>query len=624
MSANATEPSAASQLLEQHQAHHVTVEDTSDEELPHRHPEAQASQPAKKAGLATDSHDLFPELGGAAPKPVANVAPVWPARANAGAKGGASPANGTPKPSAPPSGANTPVPPALSAPSLSIPGQNVEYLLLEPDHVLPRSQLKKPLADIVKDFNRKSRAQIKVVTQPDNMIRVEATGPKGDSTTQSLKDFVSLIGTKLTLELEVPRWARPHIIGKGGATIKALQEKSGARIQVPKDDAPAEDDDDESPIQVIIQGNSQQAAHARNLIYKVMGDRAGQVNVPVKGIPAEFYPFIAASKESLANLEQNKGIQIRVPTPQAFSSAPPVVPAPSQRPVFSPATDSFIQLAGDREAVRAAREEVEKKAQELREQLLVESIHIQPGRHQFIIGERGISMDQFFEDTGCTIVIPNGEDDDVVHIIGYPHQVSSGVEKTIDLAMNMQCSNLDISRFHRQAPGGAAAHARNMTRYFQQKRALEELERNYAIHVNTPFTEEGALPWELYARDGKNVIRAQSEIKALVDGHPPARMATVPVDPFYHQYIRKEVTPRVRDNFGVHLVVPEASEPNAPLLLVYEGQSSPESYEIPRSQPSQSEIAEMQKWLQDAQRHVADLMRNQEAVASSSIEVPVK
>ncbi len=644
MSANtaAAEPSAASQLLEQHQSHHATVEDTSDDELPSQHHAAAAadsetpsapapSAPKGKPGLATDSHELFPELGGAAPKPTANIAPVWPARANAASRsGGPSPANGTPKASAPPSGTSTPVPPTLAAPSLSIPGQNIEYLLLEPDHVLPRAQLKRPLADITKDFNRKSRAQIKIVTQPDGILRVEATGPKGDVTTQALKDFVGLIGTKLTLQLDVPRWARPHIIGKGGATIKALQEKSGARIQVPKDDAAAagndDGDDDESTIQVVVQGNSQQAAHARNLIYKVMGERGGQVNVPVKGIPAEFYPFIGGPKSTLASsIEQDKGVQVRVPPAQARSAAPPILASAGERPVFSPCADSHIHLAGEREAVKAAREELERKAQELREQLHVEQMPIQPGRHQFIIGDRGISMDQFFEETGCTIVLPNeDEDDDLVQVIGPVDQVQAGMEKAMDLAMNMQCSNVDISRFHRQAPGGAAAHARNVTRYLQQKRELERLEKEFGVHVNAPFTQEGALPWELYARDGKNAIRAQSAIKGLVDGHPPSRMTTLAVDPFYHQYIKKDVVPRVRDDFGVFLVVPEASESSAPVLFVYEGPASPASYEIAKAAPSQKEVAEMQKFLQEAQRHVFELMNKQEDVASNAIEVPVK
>ncbi|KAK4241471.1 hypothetical protein C8A03DRAFT_41085 [Achaetomium macrosporum] len=641
----AAEPSAASRLLQQHLSHHVTVEDTVDEELASKPAasteatgsEAQTSSPStpsasaatkQKPRLATDSHELFPELGGTTAKPAANAAPVWPARANTnGRANGASPANGTPKPSAPASGATTPTLPALhGAPSLSIPGRNVEYMLLEPQHVLPRSQLKRPLADIVKDFNRKSRAQVKVITQPDNKVRVEAIGPP-EIATQALKDFVRLIGTKLTIKVPIPRSARAHIIGKGGSTIKALQEKTGARIRMPKAEegqSPVEEDDD-STIDVTVEGNSQEAAAARNEILKIAGERAGSVNTPVKGIPAEFYPFIAGPKNSFLNtIEQDKGIQIRVPPYQAWSAQPPVAPAPGQRPEFAPAVDSFIQLAGDRDAVRAAREVIEKRAQELREQLIMEQLSIQRGRHQFIIGERGIPVHEFFEDTGCTIVLPNDDDDDIVRIIGPAHQVQAGLERAMDLAMNMQCSNIDISRFHRQAPGGAAAHARNVTRYLRQRRELERLEREYNVHVNTPFSEEGALPWELYARDGKNAIRAQSEIKSLVDGHPPARIATVVVDPFFHQYIRNEVMPQVRQTYGVHLVVPEASEPNAPVLLVYEGPSSPESYQIPRSQPTQKDLAEMQKWLQEAHNHIVNLMSQQEAVSSHSIEVPQK
>lgn len=638
----AAEPSAASRLLQQHMSYHATVEDAEDEDLPSkpaaatepaasepRAPPAEKHKAGAGTGLATESHEQFPELGGAAPKPVPNIAPVWAARANVnGRANSASPANGTPTVSAPASGLSTPTPPALHGPpSLSIPGRNVECMILERDHVLPRSQLKRPLSDIEKDFNRRSRAQIKVTTQADGKVKVEATGPR-EIATQALKDFARLIGTKLTINVPIPRAARAHIIGKGGSTIKALQERTGARIQMPKvEDAQVpEDEDDDSLIDVVIEGNSQEAAAARIEILKIAAERTANINKRLKGIPAEFYPFIAGPKNSLVSaIEQDKGIQIRVPPYQARSAQPPVIPtAPGQRPQFLPAVDNFIQLAGEREAVRAAREMIERRAEELREQLIVEQLSIQRGRHQFIIGERGIPIDEFFESTGCTIVMPNDEDDDMVTIIGPADQVQVGLERAMDLAMNMQCSNIDISRFHRNAPGGAAAHARNVTRYLRHRREIERLEKLYNVHFNTPFSQEGALPWELFSRDGKNAIRAQSEIKGLVDGHPPARMASVSVDPFFYQYIRNEVTPRVRQQYGVQLVVPEASELNAPILLVYEGPTSPDSYQVPRSQPSQEDLKEMQKWLQDAQAHVLGLINQQEALSSRAIEVPQK
>lgn len=430
--------------------------------------------------------------------------------------------------------------------------------------------------------------------------------------------------------MTIPQSARAHIIGKGGVTIKSLQEKTGARIQLPKVDENQGqiDDDDDGTIDVIVEGNAVSAATARDAILKIAGERAANVNAKVKGVPAEFYPFLAGPKNSFCHgLEESHGVQVRIPPHQArLSQPPPTAPGPGQRPVFVPAAiDNHIQLAGDRAAVQAARAEIERRVEELHQKLVLEQLSIQRGRHQFIIGARGIPEDEFFEDTGCAILLPTAEDDDMVTIIGPSNQIQIGLERAMDLATTMQCSNIDISRFHRQAPGGAAAHARNVTRYLRERKEIERLERLYNVHFNTPFTEEGALPWELFSRDGKSAIRAQSEIKGLVDSHPPSRMATVAVDPFFHQYLRSEIDPRVNGDYGVHLVVPESFEPSAPVLLVYEGPPNPDApYQVPRSQPTPADIRNFQQGLRDAQKHIVDLINQQESITSVSIDVPQK
>ncbi|KAK0629124.1 hypothetical protein B0T17DRAFT_505715 [Bombardia bombarda] len=655
MADTSAEPSAASQLLQQHtaaNAHRVIVEEVEDEELHRPVPpsvEASASEPkpswveptpaAKPAAkpkaqaplpsLDTQSHELFPELGAPKGKANASVAPIWGAKTSAnGTTNGASSVNGTPRTSTPASGVSTPTGSGQHGPPrVSIPGRNIETLYLEPQHVLARNQLKRPLPDIIKDLNRRGRANISMSTLGNGKYKFEAQGTQ-DIAQQALKDLVNQIGTKQSVKVPIPQSARAHIIGKGGSTIKSLQEKSGAKIQLPKvEENPSVDDDDEDGmIDVLVEGNALSAATARDAILKIAGERAANVNARLKDIPAEFYPFIAGPKNSLVSkLEEDNGVQIRVPPHQAWTSAAPQKPTEGERPVFSSApNDNPIQLAGDRASVQAARADIERRAEELRRHLTIDQLPIQQGRHQFIIGDLGVPVDQFFEDTGCTIVFPEGEDDDQVTIIGPPENIQAGADRAIALAMNMQCSNIDIARIHRQAPNGAAAHARNITRYLRQRREIERLERLYSVHFNTPFANGNALPWELYSRDPKNTITVQSEIKNLVQGHPPARMATVPVDPFFYSYFRTQVQPQVRQDYRVHLVVPEASDANSPLLLVYEGPSSPDSYEVPRAQPSQSDVTEMQKWLQEAQKHILDLVNKQEALSAESIEVPQK
>ncbi|KAB5583305.1 hypothetical protein GE09DRAFT_946916 [Coniochaeta sp. 2T2.1] len=638
----------AAQLKAKHAeaaGHHVEVEEVPDEDIMSHHANTAASgteanpswaepstKPAPKQEtkpLDTQSHDLFPELGGQSKgKSPAGVVPVWSAKsATNGKANGASATNGTPRTSAPASGVSTPTGTGQhAAPSLSIPGRNVETLFLEPQHMQPKTQLRKPLGDILKDLNRKSRAQISMSTLGNGRLKFEAAGPQ-DIAAQALKELVQQIGTKQTVKVPIPQSARAHIIGKGGSTIKSLQEKSGARIQLPKaDEGQPVDDDDDATIDVMVEGNAHSAAIARDLILKIAGERAANVSTKVRGVPAEFYPFIAGPKNSFVhNLEENNGVQVRIPPHQAWGAqpAPRVV---GQRPVFAPAAnDNHIQLAGERAAVQAARAEIERRAAELQRQLQLEQLNIQRGRHQFIIGNRGVDETEFFEETGCVIILPTDEEDDTVTVIGPPENIQGGLEKAMDLATSMQCSNIDISRFHRQAPGGGAAHARNVTRYLRERNEIERLEKEYNVHFNTPFTSEGAQPWELYSRDGKAAIRAQSEIKGIVDSHPPARISTVPVDSFFYQYLRSEINPRVHDQYGVHLVVPNSNDSDVPVLLVYEGPSPQDTpYQIPRSQPSQADIRNFEKGLREARQHIEDLIKQQESLTSVSIDVPHK
>lgn len=623
---SAGEPSAAQKLLQKHvDAHPVTVEDAEDEDLPSKSdsvaiPSASgASKPTSKKTFDTQSHELFPELGAAKGK-AANVAPIWGAKNNASGKAnGAESGTASPPASAPSVSSQRPTP------SMFIPGRNVETVTLEPQYIIPRGQLKRPIPDIIKDINRKSRANITMTTSSNGRLKFDATGPQ-DVAQQALKDLVQQIGTKTTIKVSIPHSSRAHIIGKGGSMIRTLQEKTGARIQLPKlDESQVYDDDDEATIDVTVEGNALSAASARNEILKIAGERSANVQTKVRGVPAVFYPFIAGPNNARAQaLEDGTSVQVRVPHHQVFSATPGLIPSEDgQRPRFIAAEDNHIQLAGDRAAVQKARAEIERQVDELHKQLQIEQLSIQRGRHQFIIGDRGVALEDFFAETGCAILLPTDEEDDLVTVIGPPDEVQIGAEKAMDLAMGIQMSNIDIGRFHRNAPGGQASHAGFVTRYLRQRKEIERLEKLYSTHINTPFSEQGALPWELYSREGKNAIRAQSEITGIVNSHPPARLQSVAVDPFFHQHLRNNVT--LKKDFGVYLVVPEASEPEAPVLLVYEGPDPAEgAYQLPRTKPSESEVKAFKQGLDDARKHILELINKQEELSSATLDVPVK
>jgi hypothetical protein len=397
---------------------------------------------------------------------------------------------------------------------------------------------------------------------------------------------------------------------------------------MPKSDDAAADDDDDAMIDVVIEGNALSAEMARMDILKIADEKTATVSHKLRGIPAEFYPFIAGPhNERIHSLGEAKNVNIQVPLHHTWTrQPPPQVAIPGQPPNFLPAShDNPITISGDRLAVQEIRAEIERQAEELRRQLTLEQFAINKGRHQFIVGERGIPIHEFLADTGCAIILPSEADDETITIIGPSDQVQAGVERAMDLASSMHSTNIDISRHHRNAPGGPAAHARNLTRYLQQRKEIERLEKLYNAHIVTPIPSEGTAPWELYSRDGKNAIRAQSEITSIINGHPPSRMINIDVDPFFHLHLQKDILPKVREDYGVHTIIPGQSEPDSPVLLVFEGPSGLEpGYQVPRTQPTPSDVQQFQRALEDARKYILDIIGRQEEIASQSIDVPMK
>ncbi|CZS96756.1 related to SCP160 protein [Rhynchosporium graminicola] len=639
--------SAAQRLQQMHTAHKVSVDEVPDESdlkhppapLAENHiledldePTASSNWPAATSAKAAgkrrvdDSSDkenapildpqsttAFPGLGGA-PKPT--QAPVlagsWGGKPINGANSGATNGSATPT-SAPRS--------SVQAPAVQI---QAPRLVLQKNEVLPRNQLKKPLPDLLKDINKKLRTNLTMRTGENGILEFrESSNQKEALKQQAVRDLGAQICAKSTAKVSIPKSARAHIIGKQGSTIKGLQEATGARIQMPKtEDMPQGGDDDDDMIDIVIEGNPVAIQMARREIAKIANERTPAVNTRLRSIPAEFYPFLAGPASSL---EDSHGVQVRVPPHHTWTSQAPPRKAAAGQAEFLPAFgDNHITLGGDRAAVQAARAEIERLTQELRQRLAVEQYAgIDRGQHQYVIGDRGVSPEDFFGTTQCAIILPTDDGEDIITFIGPADKLQAAKEHATSLASNINSSTLDISRQFRNAPGGARVHARNVTHYLRARKEIERLEAAHKASINTPILDDGAAAWELYFREAANGMRAKDEINQILGAHPPSRMATVPVDPFFHRHIQRDITPRVQKDYGVHVVIPDSSEKGAPVLLVFEGDSGLDSdYQIPRDTPSANEIKAFKQGLEDARTHILDIISKQDAIISTSIDVP--
>lgn len=359
---------------------------------------------------------------------------------------------------------------------------------------------------------------------------------------------------------------------------------------------------------------------ARREIDAIVNERTSTVNLRLKDIPAEFYPFLAGPNNVHTDrLVQGRDVNIQIPQYHTWQSQAPPPASRGQPAQFVPQANFPIQLSGDRQAAQEIQAELERRVQTLRRQLAIDQRSIERGRHQFIVGDRGHSLHDFLEETGCSIVLPPSSDDsETVYIVGPPNKIEQGINKLEDLAASMTMATADAAREHKGP--NAQAHAHNLTRYLRQRKALAELERKHEASIVAPTDRDAPTGWEIYAKDGKNSMKARGDIMSLFQSHPPSRFSTMNVDPFYHQFLRQRNAPKVRQDHGVHIVFPDETEQSPELVLVYEGDAPYDEYTLPRGAPTQAEIKAYQKGLQDAQRFILGLTKDQPQIESRGLE----
>ena len=246
----------AQKLMQEHADHHVTVEDVEDEdELAHPRPSAQpaADAPAplsekaagkqkaedapaapKKPALNTSSEEAFPALGPVKPRAQAPVAPTWgkkPASVTANGVNGNAASNGSAVGRGP------------ALPSMNIPGKHTERISLAAHQVAGRGELKKPINEIVRDINRRSKAKLEYKQAPGALI-FEGTGPV-EAVRQALKEVANEIGSKvrylqsiITAKLTVPSNPsmfpfRPPFAPTSSA-VEVLRSRKSRSAQVPE------------------------------------------------------------------------------------------------------------------------------------------------------------------------------------------------------------------------------------------------------------------------------------------------------------------------------------------------------------------------------------------------------
>jgi predicted PilT family ATPase len=640
-------------MQEQHEAeaqHHVTVEDVVDEDdiehppPPHAHTEdpetghkngasmmsekaaGKQKAPEKAPVLDTQSDEAFPALG-AATKTAAPRQPISYANLSAKSAG----ANGSPAlgsrptssgaatPSSTP-GAGTPVVNPAARANVLLPGRARDSFEIDNSDLDKTKPLPRVLNDVKKKFN------VTVTTKSANFgkgTEFVAEGPKGRVT-----EALMYVSKELTLEkqvkLQIPSAVSAQIIGRGGANIKKLETQFNVRIHIDRDTSLVTKPEDVKTDTVEIRGNAAQVRQVYEQISNQVKSLQPKVDLPLRGIPPEFYPFIAGRHaDRLQQMERERDVRINVPQFHTWQHQPP--PRPSQAnlpPAFVPHGDDHIIISGEQAAALEARLMIEQLAEELQKELLLEELVAEQILHPYIVGERGMDPLQFLQETGCAVILPpSHQETEDYHIIGPRDRLEAGRNRAEELMSKKYNRAVDLHKHFTDAPQGPERHSKALAQYLQQKAIEREFMNTHGAEIIFPQGNAASSSWNVITNDQQKAVSAGNELRKIAQAYPSSRIGLVEVDPFFHPHLERMHSSSLRENHGVHMIVPD--DGSDPVILVYEGPAETEGFTIPRSKPSQDEIKTFEQALQQAQAALLSNIPHQ-GISVQDIEVPKK
>lgn len=646
---SASTKTPAQLMQEKHEAaeaHRASVEDAVDEDdIQHPPPshhtadEVNGNGPlsAKAAGkqkasdkpsaLDTQSEEAFPALGPAS-KP--SRAPGWVASASAkAAPTNGSPAlgsrptsSGVPTPTSTP-GVRTPNAAAAAAPgahgNVLLPGRFRDSFEIDNADLDKNKSVKRVLDDVKKKYN--------VIVTPKSTRFAKGTefvaeGPKA-RVTEALMHISKELTVEKQVKLEIPSAVSAQIIGKAGANIKKLESQFNVRVRIERDARPVVNPEDVKTDVVEIRGHAAQVRQVYEQISNQVKSLQPKVDLPIRGIAPELFPFIAGlHAERLQQLEQERDLRINVPQYHTWDHQPPQRAEANQSLLFSPHGDSHIVVSGEQAAALEARALLEKLAEELQKELLLEELAAEQILHPYIVGDRGMDPLKFLEETGCAVILPpaHHETEDI-HIIGPKSKLTAGRNLAEELMSRKHNRAVDLQKHFGDAPQGPERHSRALAQYLQQKAIEREFLKSHNAEIIFPSAPNASVSWNLISNDPQKALSARNELSKITQAYPTPRLQLVEVDPFFHPHLEQMHSESLKTKLGVHLIVPE--DGSDPVVLVYEGPAQEGPFVIPRTKPTKNDLTTFEKALQEAQTQLLSSIPHQ-GISVQDINVPKK
>lgn len=233
------------------------------------------------------------------------------------------------------------------------------------------------LSKICTDIMSKTNTDIQLTSSKDGTLTFLISG-KDDATNQAKRLLSSEFQAQIVYQLSIPKEHHRFILGKGGKKLIEMEQNTGTKIQIPKQE--------ENSDLIRITGTREaidKAAHEIQLI----SSEAFSRSVDRIDVPKVYQPFIVGPfGRTLESIMKETGAKVNVP-PQSVMK-------------------DEITITGERNNVKAAKERVAAIFEEKRRRCQTVTIEVKKSQHKYIVGPKAHSLNEIMELTGVSVEMP--------------------------------------------------------------------------------------------------------------------------------------------------------------------------------------------------------------------------
>jgi len=389
------------------------------------------------------------------------------------------------------------------------------------EHFTILSEEKRDTRKICADIARETSTDIEM-TNTSKGLTFLITG-KNDKVREAKKRISAELTVPSVYELEVPKEAYGSILGKSGNRLKDLEQRSGARITLPKTD---------STDLIKIKGSGEAISQAIHEIQLISAEALSKCK-EVISIEREYHAFISGPfNETLNQLQQETGAKINIP-PFTFNK-------------------SDIVITGDQNAIQAAKERIYEIYNNKKQNCEKIPIVIKKCQHKYIIGQKGCVLNEIFKTTGVSIEMPTDPESEQIILRGERDKIGSALNVLYDKAH----SEIDLTI---SAKSWIQRHLIGV-----KGSRLQTLQVNFP-NVHVSFSADDDMI-KLHGPRQETERAKQILLDEIDSVTQQYKIKEIKVDPAYHRYIIGKggmQIKKIREQTGAQINIPNLPDANS-------------------------------------------------------------